>query len=247
MKKHTFTNYVKEARIWLRPLGVDAPDKEFIIFDYASYDDYVTAVDNWLNDLSNNYGELVEEAEPVDWDYISNQAVASGYREGLTASGWEVAKLICEKAEDINMSPTELAKIVEEYVNDPDDFESWWDDNVIGRMTLMEYAGQLMDEGAVDLVNYFNYDSFGRELLMGGDISELVEELGTDSAQKEAERLQGAEAAEWYLDNTGLEVSDLGEETLKRYFDFEMFARDMVQGGDVVQYGSDSNPLLIRG
>ena len=31
MKKHTFTNYVKEATMWLRPLGVDAPDMMFKI------------------------------------------------------------------------------------------------------------------------------------------------------------------------------------------------------------------------
>ena len=247
MKKHTFTNYVKEATMWLRPLGVDAPDMMFKIFEYRSFQDYVDAVDQWLNDLSDNYGELVEEAEPVSWDYIPDSAIYDATREGISADGWAIAKMICEKAEELNIDPDSLSEIVEEYVSDPDDFESWWDDNVIGRMTVKEYAEQLADEGAVDYEAYFDYEQFGRDLLAGGDISEIVEEIGTDAARKEVENLSDVEAADWYLDNQGLELSDLGQKTLKDYFDVEAFARDLELGGDVTQYGSNSNPILIRG
>lgn len=247
MKKHTFTNYVKEATMWLRPLGVDAPDKMFKIFEYGSFQDYVDAVDQWLNDLSDNYGELVEEAEPVAWDYIPDNAIYDATREGISVDGWAMAKLICEKAEEFNVSPDNLSEIVEEYVSDPDDFESWWDDNVIGRMTVKQYAEELADEGAVDFEAYFDYEKFGRDLLAGGDIAEIVEEIGTDAAQKETENLSDVEAADWYLDNQGLELSDLGQQTLANYFNIDAFARDLELGGDVTQYGSDSNPILIRG
>lgn len=248
MARHAFTNYAKEATIWLRPLGVDAPDKQFYPFQYGSFDEYADAVQEWLDELSDNMGTVVEEAEPVDWDYIDAEAVHTGYREGLSEISYDTYLWVLEKAGELTMNPVELSQAIKDMGWEWDEAESQWDNTFQGKMTILQWAEELYDNGDIDkssMSNYFDWDMFGNDLLAGGDVAQLIEESGDAALSEEAEGLRGAELAEWYLDNAGLEIEDLGDDIFEKYFDIHYYAKDLERSGDVTQVGTSANPLLF--
>jgi hypothetical protein len=244
-RRRAFTDFTNDVVIYLRPLGVDAADKGFQLFDYDSYDDYVDAVQEWLTELSDNYGTLVEETEVVDYWGIGRQAIDNSV-EGISETAFDVSKWIAEKASELNVTIDLLVEALQDMDVQSDEIEFWWNANFLGRMSVNEYAAQLVDEGVAPLADYFDYAAFGKDLQLSGDLSELLEESGDISLAEEVENMNPAETAEWYLDYSGQDVADLGEQTVKDYFDLEMFARDLEIGGDVTQYGSDNNALLFR-
>jgi len=248
MARHAFTDYAKEATIWLRPLGIDAPDKQFYPFRYGSFQEYADAVQEWLEELGDNMGMPVEEAEPVDWDYIDAEAVSTGYVEGFTESTYDTYLWVLEKAGDLTMDPVELMKAIQEMGWDYDEVENEWERSFQGKMTILQWAEELFENGDIDkssMSNYFDWEKFGNDLLAGGDVALLIEESGDAALSEEAEGLRGEELATWYLDNAGLEIEDLGDEIFEKYFDLHYYAKDLQQSGDVTQVGTSANPLLF--
>lgn len=90
--------------------------------------------------------------------------------------------------------------------------------------TVIETFGGI-SEAVHDMSLYFDYDQFGMELRW--DLPYILDEEEESDLFEELESMTDAELAEWYLDGFG-DVSELGEDTLERYFDYEAFGRDLM-------------------
>jgi hypothetical protein len=247
MSRRQFAALADKAIIWIRPLGVDAPDQLFYPFKYGSYDEYAQAVQNRWDELSNQYGELVEESEVVDYEYIPAGSVDSGMLDGMSEDQWEGAKVVMEIADQEGLD----YEIVEEVLMDAgeswQDAKNWWENNVVYRGQMRDYIAELIDQGNISDEQYdayFNYASFGNDLKQGGDITEMLADIGDPEISDEVNRMSNEQVAMWYMDQEGIgNPSELGAEALKNYFDEDMFAQDLRDSYST--YGTGENAVVV--
>ena len=96
-----------------------------------------------------------------------------------------------------------------------------------------QYAEDIDYEFGDDILEtYFDYDSFGRNKRY--DLEDwayqdyLDENDGSDEGYESPyDGMSDYEVAEYYIDNMLGSISELGEDTLVDYFDYESFGRDM--------------------
>ena len=247
MSRRQFAALADKAIIWIRPLGVDAPDQLFYPFKYGSYDEYAQAVQDRWDELSNQYGELVEESEVVDYEYIPAGSVDSGMIDGMSEDQWEGAKVVMEIANQEGLD----YEIVEEVLMDAgeswQDAKNWWENNVVYRGQMRDYIAELIDQGNISDEQYdayFNYASFGNDLKQGGDITEMLADIGDPEISDEVNRMSNEQVAMWYMDQEGIgNPSELGAEALKNYFDEDMFAQDLRDSYST--YGTGENAVVV--
>jgi hypothetical protein len=247
MSRRQFAALADKAIIWIRPLGVDAPDQLFYPFKYGSYDEYAQAVQDRWDELSNQYGELVEESEVVDYEYIPAGSVDSGMLDGMSEDQWEGAKVVMEIADEEKLD----YEIVEEVLMDAgeswQDAKNWWENNVVYRGQMRDYIAELIDQGNISDEQYdayFNYASFGNDLKQGGDITEMLADIGDPEISDEVNRMSNEQVAMWYMDQEGIgNPSELGAEALKNYFDEDMFAQDLRDSYST--YGTGENAVVV--
>jgi hypothetical protein len=247
MSRRQFAALADKAIIWIRPLGVDAPDQLFYPFKYGSYDEYAQAVQDRWDELSNQYGELVEEGEVVDYEYIPAGSVDSGMLDGMSEDQWEGAKVVMEIADQEGLD----YEIVEEVLMDAgeswQDAKNWWENNVVYRGQMRDYIAELIDQGNISDEQYnayFNYASFGNDLKQGGDITEMLADIGDPEISDEVNRMSNEQVAMWYMDQEGIgNPSELGAEALKNYFDEDMFAQDLRDSYST--YGTGENAVVV--
>jgi len=247
MSRRQFAALADKAIIWIRPLGVDAPDQLFYPFKYGSYDEYAQAVQDRWDELSNQYGELVEESEVVDYEYIPAGSVDSGMLDGMSEDQWEGAKVVMEIADEEKLD----YEIVEEVLMDAgeswQDAKNWWENNVVYHGQMRDYIAELIDQGNISDEQYdayFNYASFGNDLKHGGDITEMLADIGDPEISDEVNRMSNEQVAMWYMDQQGIgNPSELGAEALKNYFDEDMFAQDLRDSYST--YGTGENAVVV--
>jgi antirestriction protein len=105
-----------------------------------------------------------------------------------------------------------------------------------------EYAEELVDDIGIENLNnpdfYFDYEAFGRDLRISGDLHDDDVEEGDEWWAD----LDDEEIGQTFVDDHMGGLSELSKETIRNYFDMEKFARDLDMSGDVSSFafgGSD--------
>jgi antirestriction protein len=83
--------------------------------------------------------------------------------------------------------------------------------------------GSLSDALGDNIQNYFDYEAFGRDLRLGGDLDD------PDADEDEEQWWEGMsdeEIGEHYADDLGWD--GIGKNNLEQYFDWDKFARDLM-------------------
>lgn len=107
--------------------------------------------------------------------------------------------------------------------------------------TVRDYAEQLVDDIGVESVSnpefYFDFESFGRDLRISGDLEAGAED--EEERERLGEHYEGMSdraIGEEVVDDMYGGVSELPKEVSERYFDYDKLARDMEIGGDVDEF-----------
>jgi hypothetical protein len=112
---------------------------------------------------------------------------------------------------------------------------------------MRDYIAELIDQGNISDEQYdayFNYASFGNDLKQGGDITEMLADIGDPEISDEVNRMSNEQVAMWYMDQEGIgNPSELGAEALKNYFDEDMFAQDLRDSYST--YGTGENAIVV--
>ena len=132
-----------------------------------------------------------------------------------------------------------------------------YDDVIIFDGSAEEYAQELVDDiGFENLSNpqyYFDYEAFGRDLHIGGDLTqplledaEMYEEEGDEEQAEDLrgqieylEGLSNEEMGRYYVEDVLGSLDELGKQTKERYIDYDALGRDMEAGGDIVEIDRD--------
>ena len=239
-------NDAKDYIIWFRTNDVTSDEFQLAPLTYSSWDDFQDA----LGEEKEMRGS--DDVEPVDWEgFLDGDMVDYGLDEGA----WDGYKEMFATADQLTVPLSVLLEIKKDFGWDSDEFESKFDDAFMGQFTLLEYAYHIVDEVGVSddqAESYFDFEKFGRDLEIGGDLSMIIIDDWEDrfdsyeQAEKEYDDLVNMgerKVGEWYVYELLGSVSELGEKTIKDYFDYKKFARDLKYEYD--EYGTPSNPVLI--
>ena len=114
-------------------------------------------------------------------------------------------------------------------------------DNWARQGSAEDYVRELVDDigvgGVVNNQYYFDYDRFGRDLRLSGDLTgglETQEEI--DEADEKYDRMSDREIGEETVDDIYGGVEHLPKETQEQYFDYEALARDMNYNGEIDEF-----------
>jgi antirestriction protein len=125
-----------------------------------------------------------------------------------------------------------------------DDLDRWWNNVVVWTGSILEYAYLVVEEDLISeeqLVDYFDYEKFGRDLQASGEFADYV---GEDEWFSEYEHLPSHVLAEKWFDLTGKEPTDMDAKTLTAYFDYEGLAQDMEYSG-AAEYGKGDYKFVV--
>lgn len=93
-------------------------------------------------------------------------------------------------------------------------------------MHYIEETGGVEELPQTTKQTYFDYEAFGRDLRLGGDIDAYNDDYESDGS--EWDYLSDREVGEKWAEDIGI-----NDEDYNRYFDFEMFGRDCRLSGDI--------------
>ena len=100
---------------------------------------------------------------------------------------------------------------------------------------IVDTYGSLSELGRDILEQNFDYSSFGRDIRISGDLDYLFEnddgEPDEDAIDEFTSSHSDQEIGEWYVYDMLGDISELDEETLERYFDYEGFGLAVSTGG----------------
>lgn len=136
---------------------------------------------------------------------------------------------------------------IEDALNAIDDCYVYYDcdDMTDVAMQYVEEIGGVDQVGKDNLERYFDYDAFGGSIRY--DLDEMAyddwsyEHDDEDDEEFESpyDGMSDYELAEEYIWNMLGDISELGDDTLEEYFDYQSFGRDMGFEGTFVFYGDD--------
>lgn len=181
--------------------------EEIGVADGTAYEEYV--ITDWECDIQgleiseysniNALNEMAEKLEDVD-----NLELVSALMEEF---GYDLDEAI-ERADDVF-----YLQLDKDTYNDEENLA----------YTYIDSIGSLECAVGSNIDIYFDYEAFGRDLQY--DLDSMLEDY--EEEEREAiENMSSEELAEWYVEGFG-NVSELGKETLERYFDYEKFGRDL--------------------
>lgn len=107
--------------------------------------------------------------------------------------------------------------------------ENEWNDEKNIAYSLVDSIGDLESTLGSKVGNYFDYESFGRDLRIGGDLDRLLQEYDSQT-REEIESLDDGDIGEWVVNEVYGDIEHLGKETKEQYFDYESFGRDLLIG-----------------
>ena len=213
---------LEKIYIFMEPYDFNFRGKGFYIypFSFRSWDDF----QDGMKDSYANYPPEVEEWEFVDSDGINEYGEDS---VGITEDNWDMIKEFGEFGEEIGLNILEILDVASQLGGDKDYLEEAY----MGMHdSIKDYAYELLDDIGIsdDMAEtYFDWEHFGRELKWDFNEDMLVEEYGYSvSEAQELMDSRDSDFAEWYVEMLG-SVAELGKETLKSYFDYDKFARDL--------------------
>lgn len=144
--------------------------------------------------------------------------------EGLEEYEIEELKALLERwyIDFIDMIESDIYSLLDNYTFIQLDDRSPLDDENLGRSYIEEiYYGDL--SYIKNIAYYFDIEAFSRDLRFDKDI--IIEDLDEESREY-YENMTDIEFAENYIEQLG-DIEELGQETLERYFDYELYGRDL--------------------
>ena len=218
--------------IWYRlylPTG-GGTDVQFKPLSYRSFDDF-----------KDEFNEKAEEVsfvdyEVVDWDYLSE---GDAYSMNMDKDVWNKWNELFEVSKEYGIP----ANVIVDAADYQDDFKQFVENAYRGEDdSVLDYAYGLLDEIELSddqYESYFDYDGFGLALNANGDVYSLImddwedrydSEMEAQIIYEEISSMRNEDIADWYIDMIG-DVATLGIETIKTFFDYKKFARDLEYEG----------------
>lgn len=214
---------LEKIYIFMEPYDYNYRGQGFYIypFSFNSWDDF----QDGLKESYENYPPEVEEWEFVDSDGINDYCVDG---IGIEEDNFDMLKEMGEYGEEIGLDifqilevASDLGGVDKDYLEEA--YRGMFD-------SVKDYAYELLDDIGIseDMAeSYFDWEHFGRELKWDFGEDMLVEEYGyTVSEAQDLMDSRDSDFAEWYIEMIG-SVTELGAETLKSYFDYDKFAKDL--------------------
>ena len=216
--------------IWYRFYVWDGEsvDKMFEPLTYSSHRDFVDA----FNEAWTEYNGQHQDYDIVDYEYIDERAAFQIYDDSKI---WDSYNNIFDLSKEYGISVDTLfavagywsIEVLEDVMENA--YEGEYDYPSMRNFAYYIVEEELLNEDHYEW--YFDYAHFGRELKWDYSLEMLVEEY--DYSVSEAEELMDMrddEFAEWYIEGIG-DVSDLGVETIKTYFDYAKLERNLEAEG----------------
>tara|TARA_R110002153_G_scaffold33149_2_gene100019 strand:- start:323 stop:1039 length:717 start_codon:yes stop_codon:yes gene_type:complete len=219
--------------IWYRiylPTG-GGTDVQFKPLSYRSFDDFTDE----FNEKTEELGFV--DYEVVDWDYLTE---GEAYSMNMDEDVWDKWNTLFEVSKEYGIPANVIVDASDGY---DDSFKEFVENAYRGEDdSVLDYAYTLLDE--IELSDdqyeiYFDYDAFGYALDVNGDLSMLILDdwedrydslLEAEAVYEEISSMRNEDIAVWYIDMIG-DTSDLGKETIKTFFDYKKFARDLEYEG----------------
>ena len=222
-----------DIQVWVRFYLYDGKsvDVDFEPLSYRSHSEYVDAFEeHWIE-----YSNKDQDYDIVDWDYLDQKAAFGLYDD---KNVWDAYNNLFDLAKEYGVKPETMFELVAygwgiEQLEDVR--ENAYQGHYDGYAPLRDFAHYLVDDELLaenQYEYYFDERHFGKELKWDFDLEMLVEDYGYDVAEAE-DLLEGSDEsfAEWYIDILGGEISELGMETVKSYFDFQKLERSLEAEG----------------
>jgi len=221
-----------DITVWYRiylPTG-GGTDVNFNPLEYRSH-----------RDFEDDFNEKAEEVnfvdyEVVDWDYLSSGDANSILRDENVWNKWNE---LFEVSKEYGIP----ANVIVDAADYQDDFKEFVENAYRGEGdSVLDFSYELLDE--IELSDdqyetYFDYDAFGYALDVNGDLNMLILDdwedrydslVEAEAVYEEISSMRNEDIAEWYIDMIG-DVAELGIETIKKFFDYKKFARDLEYEG----------------
>jgi len=143
-----------------------------------------------------------------------------------------------------------------------DDATSKADEAIIFEGSAKDYVVELLEEVGIsnEMANmYFDYEYFGRDLSLSGDLTSSLEEDAEEAEEQgdleEAERLReeverlnnlSDEELGWeFVESIGSLEDAVGAPQIARYFDYGSFARDMEMNGEIEEFKMEGQTYVL--
>ena len=219
---------------------------------WANYNEYgadgVLTPAGWMTvDEAREYAEKYADYEPFinDIDDYSGGVIGSDIDE---YSNGEEALDTIETYNNLDEDDREVFAALIEYGYDTEEalrivddhdysFYEGTSDSDIGYAVIDSY-GSISELGDT-AEKYFDYEGFGRDLRISGDLDYLFEndegETDEDAVEEFTDSHTDREIGEWYVYDILGDVSELGQQTLENYFDYDAFGRDIRLEGTFIE------------
>jgi antirestriction protein len=223
---------LEKIYIFMEPYDYNYRGQGFYIYpwSYNSWD----AFQKGMEEKKADYPPEVEEWEFVDSDGLNAYGVDM---DGISEKDWDGIQELAKFADQIGLDIYDIEKVRSD-LGDVD--VDYLEESYQGEFdSLLDYSYELLDDiGVSDEMaeRYFSFDKFGYALRVGGDVDAMFmndwednydSEMEAMDALEEFERRSDAEIGEYYVYDLLGSLSELGAETMKDYFDYKAFARDL--------------------
>lgn len=231
---YTFEMKLEKIFVFMEPYDYNYRGQGFYIYpwSYNSYDQF----QDGLKEKYADYPPEVEEWEFVDSDGINAFCVDM---DGVSEKNWEYLKELEDFGQDIGLDIYEIVEVAK-YWDGKQDVDDLRDKHQGRYDSIEDYAYDLLDDIGIsdDLAErYFSFDKLGYALKVGGDLDAMFvddwednygsEDEAIDALEKFERDHNDEEIGEWYVYEVLGNLSSLGADSMKDFFDYKKFARDL--------------------
>tara|TARA_R110000787_G_scaffold39122_3_gene98260 strand:- start:967 stop:1701 length:735 start_codon:yes stop_codon:yes gene_type:complete len=227
----------KDIEIWYRiylPTGGDT-DMRMLPLEYRSFKDWQKALQDKLDEV--NFVDF----DIVDYSNLTrDEAWAMFHEEDV----WEAFDNFFDFAKSNGIPPDVLKSALDDGSIEITEAEEYLENAYEGEYgSILDLAYDIVDQEMISddqYEMYFDYDAFGYALVANGDINSIimddwearyVTEVEAQKAYEGITDMQDDKIAEWYIDEFVGGVDDLDEKTLKTFFNYKSFAKDLEYEG----------------
>ena len=223
--------------IWYRVYLPTGGDTDIMMkpFEYRSFSEWQDELQGQLDGLG------FVDFDIVDYDYLSSGEAWGMFQD---ENVWDAWNDFFDLSKEYGIKPDTLLQAVRELGYDIEQTKDVLENSYEGEYdSVLDFAYYIVDE--VELSDdqyetYFDWDGFGYALDVNGDVWSLTmddwedryeSEMEANAVYEEISSMRNSEIAEWYVNDLIGDISELGKDTIKQFFDFKKFARDLEMEG----------------